>query len=234
MEPVNPDGQAALSGLSERASFLRATYLHLAGAIAGFVLLSFILNAAGVGVQMLQWMAGAKYGWLLFLGGFMVVGWLATSMADGAASNAAQLGGLGIYVVAESVIFAPMFALAQYVAPGAIGSAAFLTVLLCAALTWTAFTSKTDFSFLGGILKVAGLCAIGAIVTGVIFGFSLGIWFSAIMIVFAGGCVLFDTGKIIHHYPVDRPAGAALHLFASVALMLWYVLRLLMQLSGRD
>ncbi len=54
------------------------------------------------------------------------------------------------------------------------------------------------------------------------------------MIVFAGGCVLYDTAQIIHHYPADRPAGAALHLFASIALMLWYVLRFLMALTGRD
>ena len=73
--------------------------------------------------------------------------------------------------------------------------------LLVAGLTYTAFTSKSDFSFLGGILTVGGFVALGTIVAAVIFGFKLGIWFSGIMILFAGGCVLYDTARIIHDYP---------------------------------
>ena len=46
--------------------------------------------------------------------------------------------------------------------------------------------------------------------------------------------VLYDTSRIIHDYPADRPAGAALHLFASIALMLWYVLRILISLATND
>lgn len=62
----------------------------------------------------------------------------------------------------------------------------------------------------------------------------LGIWFSGLMVLFAGACVLYDTSRIIHDYPADRPAGAALHLFASIALMLWYVLRILISLAMND
>ena len=74
----------------------------------------------------------------------------------------------------------------------------------------------------------------GTIVAGAIFGFKLGIWFSGLMVLFAGACVLYDTSRIIHDYPADRPAGAALHLFASIALMLWYVLRILISLATND
>ncbi len=42
------------------------------------------------------------------------------------------------------------------------------------------------------------------------------------------------TSRIIRDYPADRPAGAALHLFASIALMLWYVLRILISLATND
>ncbi|EHY1099267.1 Bax inhibitor-1 family protein, partial [Salmonella enterica subsp. enterica serovar Schwarzengrund] len=42
------------------------------------------------------------------------------------------------------------------------------------------------------------------------------------------GFILYDTSNIIHHYPTDRPAGAALHLFASIATMFWYILRIFM------
>jgi FtsH-binding integral membrane protein len=43
----------------------------------------------------------------------------------------------------------------------------------------------------------------------------------------AGGSVLYSTSNVLHHYPEDRYVAASLQLFASVALMFWYVLRLL-------
>ncbi|HSX62218.1 MAG TPA: Bax inhibitor-1 family protein [Tahibacter sp.] len=219
---------------SRRIGFIRSAYLHLGGAIVAFTLLGVAFYLSGVGVAMLKLMGASKWAWIGFLGAFMVVGWLASSWADNADSNGKQLLGLAVYVVAEALIFAPILAIAGRIAPGAIGAAAFITLLLVGGLTFTAFTLKKDFSFLGGILKISGFVALGAILASVIFGFQLGVWFSAIMIIFAGGCVLYDTSNIIHHYPEDRPAGAALHLFASVALMFWYVLRLLMSFAGSD
>jgi uncharacterized protein len=49
-----------------------------------------------------------------------------------------------------------------------------------------------------------------------------------LMIGFAGAAVLYDTSNIIHAYPEDRYVSAAMQLFASIALMFWYVLRLMM------
>jgi FtsH-binding integral membrane protein len=65
-----------------------------------------------------------------------------------------------------------------------------------------------------------------AIVAGVIFGFQLGTWFSVAMVGLAGASILYDTSNVIHRFPQDRYVAAALQLFASVALMFWYVLRL--------
>ncbi len=48
------------------------------------------------------------------------------------------------------------------------------------------------------------------------------------MIAFAGAAILYDTSNVLHHYPEDRHVAAALELFASVALLFWYVLRLFM------
>ena len=231
LSPQTPSGAPM-----ERRDFIVSTYKHLGVAMLAFVVLSAVLMASGFSntpAKMLM-ASGNKFIWLGVMGAFMLVGWLASHLADNAENPQTQLMGLGIYVLAEGLIFAPMFGIAQLVAPGAIGAAGFITLLLVGALTWTAFSTKTDFSFLGGILKVGGLVALGTIVAGAIFGFKLGIWFSGIMVLFAGACVLYDTSQIIHHYPSDRPAGAALHLFASVALMFWYVLRLIMQLGGSD
>ena len=40
--------------------------------------------------------------------------------------------------------------------------------------------------------------------------------------------ILYDTSNVLHHYPEDRYVAGALQLFASVALMFWYVLRIFM------
>ncbi len=220
----------------ERRDFIVSTYKHLGAAMLAFVVLSAVLMMTGFSGTAAKMLLGSgnKFLWLGVMGAFMLVGWLASHLADNSENRQTQLMGLGLYVLAEGLIFAPMFGIAQIVAPGAIGAAAFITLLLVGALTWTAFTSKTDFSFLGGTLKVVGLVALGTIIAGAIFGFKLGIWFSGLMVAFAGACVLYDTSKIIRDYPVDRPAGAALHLFASIALMLWYVLRILISLATND
>jgi hypothetical protein len=51
------------------------------------------------------------------------------------------------------------------------------------------------------------------------------------MIGFAGVAVLYDTSNIMHHYPEDKYVAASMALFASIAMMFWYILRFFM---GRD
>jgi hypothetical protein len=101
-----------------------------------------------------------------------------------------------------------------------------------AGLTAIAFMTRKDFSFLGGLLRWGGILALVLIAAGVIFGFNLGTFFSVAMVGFAGAAILYDTSNVLHHYPEDRYVGAALQLFASVALMFWYVLRIF--ISSRD
>ncbi len=109
-----------------------------------------------------------------------------------------------------------------------IPAAAISTLLLVAGLTYTAFTTKKDFSFLRSFLNMAGFIALGAILASILCGFTLGVWFSAAMVLLCAGFILYDTSRILNDYPIDRPAGAALHLFASIATMFWYILRLFM------
>lgn len=164
--------------------------------------------------------------WLIILGGFVLVSWLASRTAHAAASKPAQYGALAAFVAAEAIIFVPLLYLAQSVAPGVIESAALVTFLGFAALTAIVFVTRKDFSFLRGLLFWAGILALGAIVGAVLFGFSLGTWFSIGMVALAGGAILYDTSNVLHHYSEDRYVAAALELFASMALMFWYVLRL--------
>lgn len=67
-----------------------------------------------------------------------------------------------------------------------------------------------------------------AIVGSLAFGFTLGTFFSVAMVAVAGASILYDTSNVLLRYPEDRYVGASLQLFASVALMFWYILRIFM------
>ncbi|HYW07336.1 MAG TPA: Bax inhibitor-1 family protein, partial [Longimicrobium sp.] len=109
---------------------------------------------------------------------------------------------------------------------GAITSAAVATLVGFTGLTLVAMYSGKDFTFLGSTLRWAGVCALVLIVCGVLFGFELGVFFSVAMVAFAGAAILYETSKVLNQYPEDRYVAAALALFASVALLFWYVLRI--------
>ena len=87
--------------------------------------------------------------------------------------------------------------------------------------------SADDRSFPAAAASDAAECAFSDPGRAVVFGASLGTWFSVAMIAFAGAAILYDTQKILRHYPADREVAAAMSLFASLALLFWYVLRLL-------
>jgi len=216
----------AAIGVDARASFINRTYNHLMGAIVLFTLIEVGLFQSGLAESIAQVLLGGS--WLLVLGAFMLVSWFASRVSLTSESKGAQYAALGGFVVAQSIIFVPMLWLANQHAPGAIRSAAVVTLVGFAGLTAVAFVTRKDFSFLRGALMYAGILALVAIVAALLFGFELGTWFSVAMVGFAGAAILYDTSNILHHYPEDRYVGAALALFASVALMFWYILRLLM------
>jgi len=216
----------ANASVNVRAAFIAKTYVHLFGAIALFTLLEIGLFMTGLAEPIATTMLSGS--WLLVLGAFMVVGWLFSSVAARAKSLPAQYAALLGYIVAEALIFVPMLYLADMYAPGAISSAALVTLLGFAGLTTVAITSRKDFSFMGATLKWIGVGAILLIVGSLVFGFHLGTWFSVAMVVFAGGVILYDTSNVLHRYPRDRYVSASLSLFAGVALMFWYVLRIFM------
>jgi len=213
-----------------RATFLTRTYSNLLGAILGFTVLEVMLFTNGLAEPIARTMLGGS--WLVVLGAFMLVSWLASRAAMNATSLATQYAALAGFVVAEAIIFVPLLYIANTKAPGTIQSAALVTMMGFVGLTAVAFSTRKDFSFLGSTLRWIGVMALVLIVASVIFGFELGTWFSIGMVTFAGVAVLYDTSNVLHHFPEDRYVGAAMQLFASVALMFWYVLRIF--IGSRD
>ncbi len=225
----NPFVTVAESASADRAQFIRRTYMHLAGAILAFVVLeTLLLRMPGI-ESLVERMVGGM-GWLVVMGAFMLVSWLADKWARSDASPAMQYLGLGLYVAAEVVIFAPLLYVAMFYSgdPALIPMAGIITGLLFAGLTATAFITRKDFSFLGGILTIGGFIALGVIICSILFGFTLGLVFSSVMVFFAGGSILYTTSNIIHHYRTDQHVAASLALFSGVMLLLWYIIRILM------
>jgi len=225
---------AERASVAERAKFIERTYIHLAGAIAGFVGLEFALLNTKPAVEFaITMLSGGRMGWLIVLGAFMAVSFVADRWARSSTSLGLQYAGLALYVVAEAVIFMPLLLIANAIGGGEIiFTAGVSTMAIFAALTGVVLYTKKDFSWMRGALAIAGIGALVLIILSAVIGFNLGTFFTVAMIVFAGGYILYDTSNVLHHYRTNQYVSAALALFASVALLFWYILRLFM--SSRD
>ena len=228
---AQPDLFAAAAAADERAGFIMKTYMYLLGAIAAFIAIETCLFSV-VGTPKLMELTAATLGkgglpWLVVLGAFMIVSWIASAWASSDTNPVMQHAGLGIYVLANSLIFVPLLCMAQAVGgSGTILSAATATAGLFALLTLTVFITRKDFSFLRASLTFGGLAALGFIIAAIVFGFALGPIFCYAMIALMCGYILYDTSNILHHYRIGQHVAAALALFASVVMLFWYILRL--------
>lgn len=214
--------------ISDRTEFMRQTYSHLLLAILGFIAIEAFLFNSGLATKIVPVMLSVN--WLIILGAFMIVGQLASSVSMNSMSLGAQYAALTAFVLAEAIIFLPLLYVAQMqFGVEIVFQAGLITALAFSGLTAIVFMTRKDFSFMGIFIKWAGICALLLIAASVLFSFQLGIVFAVAMVCLAGGAILYDTSNIIHHYPNDRYVSAALKLFASVALMLYYVIIILME-----
>jgi FtsH-binding integral membrane protein len=228
-------GNSAAEALPEhRAQFIRKTYLLLAAAILAFIAVEAFLFATGAATAIASLMfSGGSIGWLLVLGLFMGVSFLANRWATSETSKATQFLGLGIFILAEAVIFVPLIFMATYYAgdTSVLLKAGVVTLGLFLGITATVFLTRSDFSFLGPILAIAGFIALGFIVSSILFGFSLGSVFAFVMVAFAGTAILYETSNVLHRFNTNQHVAAALTLFAAIALLFWYILTIF---SSRD
>lgn len=228
-------GQSAAEALPEhRAQFIRKTYLLLAAAILAFIGVEALLFASGAANMIASLIfSGGAIGWLLVLGLFMGISFLANRWAVSETSKITQLLGLGVFIIAEAVIFVPLIFVSTYYAGdgSVLLKAGIVTLGLFLGITATVFITRSDFSFLGPILAIGGFVALGFIVASAIFGFTLGSVFAFIMVAFAGTAILYETSNVLHRFNTNQHVAASLALFASVALLFWYILTIF---SSRD
>ena len=227
---------AARAPASERASFIRRTYGHLAGAVLAFVALEAILVPAlelpevqRVFINLFS----STISILILFGAFIGVSYLANSWALSSTSKGLQYFGLSLYVAFEAIIFLPLLYIASNFYPDTIPVAGIMTLAIFGGLTAAVFITRRDFSFLGPILAIGSMLALGFIIAAILFQFSLGLVFCFAVVALACGYILYDTSNVLHRYRTDQHVAAALALFASVALLFYYILRILMMTSSR-
>ncbi len=215
--------------VATRSEFLTRVYQHLLAAVVAFVAFETLLINLGIAREIYELISGGGGRWLIVLGGFMVVNWLATNAAHDILNPSRQYLGLFGMAAGEALIFAPFLHYVFEVEGGGattVLAAAFVTAIGFAGLSAVALVTRADLSFLRPILLWTGVCALTLIFAAVLFGLELGVWFSVAMIALAGGSILYQTQTIMRRYPAEAYVGAAVQLFASVMLLFWYVLRL--------
>jgi len=218
----------AFATSEQKAAFYKHTYGHVAGGVLVFILLeALFLQSEFLVNTLLSFTQG--YLWLVLIGGFMGFSWLAQKMVADGTSKPKQYLGYFIYIVGQALLFVPMlYIVMSYTGTIVLKQAVAVTAALFIALTVVAFMSKVNFSFLRSIIAIGFLLAMGAIVAGMIFGFSLGLWFSVAMCALAAGSILYETQQLQYQYATNQYVAAALGLFSSLMLLFWYVLRIFM------
>ena len=229
-----PPSTTPIATLDERTrgEFLVRVYQHLLAALLAFVAFEALLINLGAAEALYDLVFGSGARWLLLLGGFMIVSWLATSAAHDILEPSRQYAGLFGLAAAEAVIFAPFlhyFFEVQNDGTTSVVAAAVITAIGFAGLTVVGMVTRADLSFVRPLLLWGGVSALVLIVAALLFGLELGVWFSVGMIALAGASILYQTQTIMRRYPAEAHVGAAVQLFASVMLLFWYVLRLVGQ-----
>jgi hypothetical protein len=206
----------------DQTAFLRKTYHNLLGAIVAFIAVEIVLFQTGIAYALAPIMTS---NWLIVIGGFMILGWLSNYITRKQSSPTMQYVEMGATIVLQAFIFIPLLVYAiVYSDISVLSSAVSVTLIIFAAMTAiVAYTGKS-FTFLGPFLAIIGIAALLAIVGAVIFSVTLGFYFSLAMVVFAAGVVLYQTSKVLHDFVPGQEVVAATGLFASVALLFYYVL----------
>jgi uncharacterized protein len=226
--------------VDDRKTFIRKTYAHLTAAIYGLVLVEFLYFKT---LPLGEWVPNLfqqQFGWLALFGGYMVISWIAQSWAISGATLGKQYAGLVSYVLAFSVILCPLLWIANHYAMrfgnesyNAITVAAIATFVVFGLLTAIVFVSKSDFSFLGPILGITSFVILAIIALGAFGLLNLGTIFCVAVAVFACGAILYDTSNVLHKYRTEQYVAASLALFASVGILFWYILQIVISMSSR-
>jgi FtsH-binding integral membrane protein len=219
--PINRGGFVASYSADVRAEFIRKVY--------SFFFLSMLVTVA-VGAWAAQNAAAIMGYWpaLMIAGLACIIG----------LSFARRVQGLNVvllyaYSAIQGAILGPLLTMYETRFPGIAAEAGWLTIAVFGGLTGYVFTSKRDFSFLGGFLFVA---LIALIVAGFVMFFIHAAWMSMLYsiagVVIFSGFVLYDTSMIMQRLGPEDAVIGAVTLYLDFINLFMFILRLLS--SRRD
>ena len=225
--PYATESVAAISAAAEeRATFLQRTYLML---LAGVGVFAGTIWAAD-NVPAIQNLAIGLWRThpllvvaLLFGAGFGV-----RAVAN---KHPINLVAYFAYAFFFGLLLAPASLYAAEFAPDVLSQAVVVTLLVFSGLTAYVFVSGKDFSFLRGALAIAALLLFAVLIGGILFGYTMGLWMSVAFVALYAGFILYDTSRILHHYPTNAHVPAAIELFVSLIMLFQWILNLLLSMN---
>lgn len=229
---------ASFARADERAAFIRRTYAHLAGAVLAFAAIDIAIfqyfGFEKIKGALISVFSSPITNLILFVA-YIAVGSVARMWARNGSSQAMQYMGLSLYVVFQALFFVPiLFIAANYSSPDVLPTAAIMTLCMFGGLTMAVLTTRRDFSYLAPILSIGGFLMLGLFIASwFIGGVNMGLGIGFLGVALACGYILYDTSNVLHHFRTDQHVAASLELFASLAYLFYYVLYILIQLSGR-
>jgi uncharacterized protein len=250
------EGAVATLGVSDRVAFLRRTYAHLGVAL---LLFAGITGALFKWAPNLTWKMSTLFGTSLYgmLGLILLLVLLMGGsewMASHSESKAIQYFGLLLGIGLQVFMLLPLIwilmlkfgkasdfhivgnkIVSVHMSPAATSilvQAVVITLTIFIGLTLVVFITKKDFTFLFGALVVMTFALIGVAFASILFGFSLGVIFSGLIVLLMAGYILFETSSIMKDYPPTAHVAAALTLFVTVATMFRAILRILIALKS--
>jgi len=226
---------AAFATANEKADFLKKVYGILLLGVLGFAATLFAC-ATVPALHDLTWeFAQLIYGrgivgWAVYMGIFLGGSWLVQSVAEKRPINAYAY---AAWVVVMGFLVAPLVLIASEAHGAAIiQQASALTALVFGGLTVFVLWTGKDFSWLRGVLFVGFLALVATSLLGMVMGFSLGLWFSGLVVMLSAGYILYNTSMILNHLPTNMAMSGAIMLFTDVVLLFKHILILLM--NSRD
>ncbi|MFT4515089.1 MAG: FtsH-binding integral membrane protein [Planctomycetota bacterium] len=225
---------AAFAAASERAGFLKKVYGLLFLGVLGFAATLWaagnvpLVNGWAMSMGRLIW--GNSYGWLIYAGIFYGGSMLVHSLAEQRPIGTFAYAG---WVVLLGLLVAPIVLFVSDKEGGLaiINQASALTAIVFGVLTVYVLYTGKDFSWMRGILFMACIALFVTAILGWFMGFSLGLWFSAAIVLLCAGYILYDTSLILNRLPTSMPMTGAILLFTDVVLLFKHLLYLL---SSRD
>ena len=140
-----------------------------------------------------------------------------------------------LFAVINGAIIGPLLMMINQYAPGVPAQAALITAAVFGGLTFYAFASGKDFSYLGGMLT-AGL--FGLIIAGIAMFFihstMMATVYAMVGVLIFSGFVLYDTSMIIRRLTPNDTIIGAINLYLDLLNLFWMILQLLMEFQRRD